>query len=94
MAEGNVLKGFIELAEKQYNLKVVDSQYVKVDEKYDIYNFMLEVILNPEMAARFYEKYHGRTSAMHVSWSYYQDKIRFHAEKGNNILLLLDTVKS
>ena len=93
MAENNVLKGFVELVEKRYCLKIVDSQYILVDNKYEIYNMMLEVTMNPEMATRFYEKYHGKNSEMHVSWSYYQDKIRFHAEKGNNILLLLDTVK-
>ena len=93
MPESGALKGFVELIEKRYDLKVVDSQYVLVDEKFDIYNLMLEVKLNSEMATRFYEKYSGKTSAMHVAWSYFQDKIRFHAEKGNNILLLLDTVK-
>ncbi len=93
MPESDALKGFVELIEKRYDLKVVDSQYVLVDEKFDIYNLMLEVKLNSEMATRFYEKYSGKTSAMHVAWSYFQDKIRFHAEKGNNILLLLDTVK-
>ena len=93
MPESDALKGFVELIEKRYDLKVVDSQYVLVDEKFDIYNLMLEVKLNSEMATRFYEKYQGKTSAMHVVWSYFQDKIRFHAEKGNNILLLLDTVK-
>lgn len=93
MSESGALKGFVELIEKRYDLKVVDSQYVLVDEKFDIYNLMLEVKLNSEMATRFYEKYSGKTSAMHVAWSYFQDKIRFHAEKGNNILLLLDTVK-
>ena len=93
MPESDALKGFVELIEKRYDLKVVDSQYVLVDEKFDIYNLMLEVKLNSEMATRFYEKYQGKNSAMHVVWSCFQDKIRFHAEKGNNILLLLDTVK-
>ena len=93
MPESDALKGFVELIEKRYDLKVVDSQYVLVDEKFDIYNLMLEVKLNSEMATRFYEKYSGKTRAIHVAWSYFKDKIRFHAEKGNNILLLLDTVK-
>ncbi len=93
MAEKNVLAGLIELIEQRYKLKVVDSQYVLIDEKYDIYNLMLEVRLCDEMAARFHEKFAGKNSAMHVSWSCYQDKIRFHAEVGNNILLVLDTVK-
>lgn len=93
MTENSALKGFVALIEKRYGLEVVDSHYVLVDEKFDTYNFMLEVKLNSEMATRFYEKYQGKTSAMHVVWSYFQDKIRFHAEKGNNILLLLDTVK-
>ncbi len=93
MTEKNVLTGLIELIEKRYKLTVVGSQYVKVDDKYDIYNLMLEVKLSEEMTAKFQEKYGAKNAAMHVSWSWYQDKIRFHAEVGNNILLLLDTVK-
>jgi hypothetical protein len=93
MTEKNVLAGLIELIEKRYQLMVVDSQYVKVDDKYDIYNLMLEVKLPEAMAVKFHEKYDMQDSAMHVSWSWYQDKIRFHAEIGNNILLLLDSVK-
>ena len=93
MTEKNVLTGLIELIEKRYKLTVVGSQYVKVDDKYDIYNLMLEVKLSEEMKAKFQETYGAKNAAMHVSWSWYQDKIRFHAEVGNNILLLLDTVK-
>jgi len=93
MTEKNVLTGLIELIEKRYKLTVVDSQYVIVDDKYDIYNLMLEVKLSEEMAAKFQETYGAKNGAMHVSWSCYQDRIRFHAEVGNNILLLLDTVK-
>ena len=93
MTENNALQGFIELVEKKYDLKVVDSQYVKVDEKYDIYNFMLEVKMSDKMWAKFQEKYAGENSAMHVAWSVYRDKVRFNAEVGNNILLLLDTIK-
>jgi len=93
MTEKNVLAGLIELIEKRYKLTVIDSQYVKVDDKYDIYNLMLEVKLSEAMAAKFQETYGAKNDAMRVSWSCYQDKIRFHAEVGNNILLLLDTVK-
>ena len=92
MAEKNVLAGLIELVEKRYKLTVIDSQYVKVDDKFDIYNIMLEMKLSEAMKAKFQEKYGAMDSAMHVSWSWYQGKIRFHAERGNNILLLLDTV--
>ena len=92
MAEKNVLTGLIELVEKRYQLKVVDSQYVKVDDQFDVYNIMLEMKLSEAMATRFQEKYGAQDSAMHVSWSWYQGKIRFHAARGNNIILLLDTV--
>lgn len=92
MAEKNVLAGLIELIEKRYQLQIIDSQYIKVDDQFDIYNIMLEMKLSEAMQARFQEKYGARDSAMHVSWSWYQGKIRFHAERGNNILLLLDTV--
>jgi len=92
VAEKNVLAGLIELIEKRYQLQIIDSQYVKVDDQFDIYNIMLEMKLSEAMQARFQEKYGAQDSAMHVSWSWYQGKIRFHAERGNNILLLLDTV--
>ena len=92
MAEKNVLAGLIALIEKRYQLQVVDSQYVKVDDKFDVYNIMLEMKLSEPMKAKFQERYGAQDSAMHVSWSWYQGKIRFHAERGNNILLLLDTV--
>ena len=94
MTENNALQGFIELIEKKYDLQVVDSQYVKVDDKYDIYNFMLEVKMSDKMWAKFQEQYAGQSSAMHVVWSIYRDKVRFNAEVGNNILLLLDTIKA
>lgn len=92
MTEQNVLQGLIGLIEKKYDLQVIASHYVKVDDKYGIYNVMLEVKLSEAMNRKFQEKYGGKNSAMHVAWSEYDDTVRFNAEVGNNILLLLDSV--
>jgi hypothetical protein len=93
MAQSNVLAGFIELVEKRYRLQVVDAQYVKVDDLNDRYHMILEVILPNEMAEKFGEKYGTMDAAMRVRWSSFQGRIRFRAEIGNNILLLLDSLK-
>ncbi|HIU64692.1 MAG TPA: hypothetical protein IAB06_06645 [Candidatus Avacidaminococcus intestinavium] len=89
----NALSGFIELVEKRYELEVIDSHYVLVDEKFKRYNTMIEVKLNPVMMSAFQEKYAHKTSDMHVAWSVHEGTIRFYAEVGNNILLLLDSLK-
>lgn len=88
----NVLTGLIGLLEKKYNLKVLASHYILVDEKFAKYNTMLEVRLNQQMAANFAKLYGNKTSAMHVAWSIVDDRIRFYAAIGNNILLLLDSL--
>ena len=49
MVEQNVLQGLIGLIEKKYDLQVVGSHYVKVDDKYGIYNVMLEVKMSEKM---------------------------------------------
>lgn len=92
MVEQNVLQGLIGLIEKKYDLQVVGSHYVKVDDKYGIYNVMLEVKMSETMKRKFQEQYGGKNSAMHVAWSECGDAVRFHAEVGNNILLLLDSL--
>lgn len=92
MPKSEVLRGFVELIEKRYQLKVVASDYVKIDDKYARYNMMLEMQMEPKLLKAFQAKYQGKDSANHVAWSYFEDKIRFNAEIGNNILLLLDEV--
>lgn len=93
-SEHAMLASYIELIEKRYNLKVIDSHYILVDDKYQIYNTMLDVQFNEEMATAFKEKYGHQNSAMHVAWEPIKEtnSIRFHAEIGNNILLLWDSV--
>ncbi|WP_028257552.1 hypothetical protein [Veillonella montpellierensis] len=87
-------KAYIELIEKRYNLKVIDSHYILVDTQYDRYNMMLDVQFNDKMAQAFKTKYGQVNSAHHVAWEPcpHTNSIRFHAEIGNNILLLWDTL--
>ena len=87
-----LLKGLIELIEKHYPLKVINSDYVLVDAKYELYNMMLEVQLSHLLWQKFQAKYGQQDTAMHVVWSIYQGRIRFNAAVGNNILLLLDSL--
>lgn len=89
----NALQGFIELVEKKYNLKVVNSHYILVDEKFKRYNTMLEIELSQPKMLAFQEKYGHKTSDMYVAWSINENTIRFYAEVGNNILLLLDSLE-
>lgn len=93
MEEQNALDGFIEILERRYDLKVVDSHYIKVDDKYDTYNMMLDLKLSEPMMNQLSLKYPGMDTANHVAWSFFKDRVRFYAEVGNNILLLLDTLK-
>ena len=92
MAKANVLQGLIALIETKYKLQVVDSYYVLVDDKYNIYNTMLAVEMSAAMRRNFAQLYGSQHSAMHVAWSEYGDIVRFYAEVGNNILLLLDSL--
>lgn len=86
---------YIELIERRYNVKIIDSHYILVDKKFDKYNTMLDIQLTENMAKNFKEKYAGKTSAMHVAWEVWKptNSVRFYAEIGNNILLLLDTLE-
>lgn len=86
---------YIELIERRYNVKIIDSHYILVDKKFDKYNTMLDIQLTETMAKNFKEKYTGKTNAMHVAWEVCEstDSVRFYAEIGNNILLLLDTLE-
>lgn len=93
MDEQNALAGFIEILERRYDLKVVDSHYIKIDDKYDTYNMMLDLKLSEPMMNQLRAKYSGMEAANHVAWSFFKDRVRFYAEVGNNILLLLDTLK-
>ena len=86
---------YIELIERRYNVKIIDSHYILVDKKFEKYNTMLDIQLTETMAKNFKEKYAGKTSAMHVAWEFWEptNSVRFYAEIGNNILLLLDTLE-
>lgn len=87
-------QSYIELIEKRYKLKVIDSHYILVDEKYQRYNMMLNVQFNNEMRKAFEAKYGNDTSKNHVAWEVREstDSICFYAQVGNNILLLWDSL--
>lgn len=87
-------QGYIDLISRRYNIKVLANHYILVDEKFQRYNIMLDLVLNEKMLAKFRELYAGKTSAMHVAWEERPatNSIRFYAEVGNNIILLLDTL--
>ena len=87
-----VPEGLVSLIENKYNIKVLDSHYVMIDEKFKRYNMMLEVKFNEEMKKVFDEKYSSVNAIMHVAWEVKKESIRFYAEIGNNILLLFDTL--
>lgn len=87
-----VPQGLLELIENKYNVKVLDSHYVIVDERFKRYNMMLFVKFSSEMEKSFNEKYGSVNSAMHVAWDAKDEGIKFYAEIGNNILLLWDTL--
>ena len=92
MTEQNPLAGFNQLIENRYDLHVLDSHYILVDKKFQQYNMMLHLQLNKQMEEKFMELYKYENSAMHVVWEIQKDNsIKFYAQMGNNILLLLDT---
>ena len=85
-------QGFIDLVERRYPVKIIDSHYILVDEKFQKYSMMLDVQMNDAMAQRFRELYGKQDADMYVEWEVRPktDSVRFFAEKGNNILLLWD----
>ena len=89
-----VPQGYIDLVERRYNLKVIDSHYVLVDTQFQKYNMMLDVKFNEDMLVKFKEKYSHINAQNHVAWEFREktESIRFFAEIGNNIILLWDTL--
>lgn len=94
MSEYTLPPGYIDLITRRYNIEVIDHHYILVDEKFHKYNLMLDIVLNDSMLEQFKEKYSDLDECMNVS--FHENKatnsIRFYAEAGNNILLLLDTL--
>lgn len=88
-------KGYIDLIEKKYNLKVLDNHYILVDKNFQRYNMMIDVQFNNKMLKVFKEKYAQEKSKNHVAWEERKQtkSIRFYAEVGNNILLLWDSLQ-
>lgn len=50
-------KGYVDLIEKKYNLKVLDNHYILVDKNFQRYNMMIDVQFNDKMLKVFKEKY-------------------------------------
>lgn len=92
--EYSIPQGFIDLVERKYKLKVIDSYYILTDEKNQRYHMMLDVQMNKQMKENFQKKYGKLNSDMYVDWDFQikTNSIRFLAEKGNNILLLWDSL--
>lgn len=87
-------KSYIDLIENRYNVKVLDNHYILVDKDFQKYNMMIDVKFNDKMLKAFKEKYGNKNSKNHVAWEKREltESIRFYAEKGNNIILLWDTL--
>lgn len=49
-------KGYVDLIEKKYNLKVLDNHYILVDKNFQRYNMMIDVQFNDKMLKVFKEK--------------------------------------
>ncbi len=88
-------QGLIDLVERKYDLKVIDSHYFLVDTKFQIYSIMLNVQFNDKMKEAFNKKYKNINEANGVSWDICPktDSVRFMSDLGNNILLLWDTLR-
>lgn len=89
-------QGLIELVERKYDLKVIDSHYILVDAQFQQYSIMLDVQFNEKMNTAFQKLYKNQDEANGVSWDICPktNSIRFLAEIGNNILLLWDNIKN
>lgn len=89
-------QGLIELVQRKYDLKVIDSHYILVDSQFQQYHMMLDVQFNEAMNNAFQKLYKNQEEANGVSWEICPktNSIRFFAEIGNNILLLWDTLKN
>ena len=46
-------KGYVDLIEKKYNLKVLDNHYILVDKNFQRYNMMIDVQFNDKMLNYF-----------------------------------------
>lgn len=91
-----VPQGLIELVERRYDVKVIASHYILVDAKFERYNIMYDMVMPEMLEQAFHMVYGDKESALHVKWEKRPEtkSIRFFAEKGHNILLLLDRAVS
>ena len=87
-------QALIDLVQKKYDLKVIDSHYILVDAKFQQYSMMFNVQFNEQMKQTFAKLYPKQNEANGVVWDICPktDSIRFMSDIGNNILLLWDTL--
>lgn len=91
-----VPQGLLDLVSRRYNVEIIDSHYILVDDKFNRYNIMYDIRLPQTVQTVLRSKYGPNDTAMHVKWEFIEstDSVRFYSEIGNNILLLLDSVMS
>lgn len=90
----NPMAGLVSLIESRYPLKVLRSEYVLVDSQWGIHRVLYKVHMEDAMRVAFESHYPEVGEAQGVQWekSSMDDTYIFHADVGNNILLLWDEV--
>ena len=86
--------GLVELVDRRYDATMLDSHYILVDMQFQQYHTMYNLKLPESLFKSFTTKYAGTNTAMDVTWDVLDEtkSIRFETLKGNNIILLLDSV--
>jgi len=89
-----VPQGLLDLVSRRYNVEIIDSHYILVDDKFNRYNIMYDIRLPQTVQTALRSKYGPNDTGMHVKWEFIEstNSVRFYSEIGNNILLLLDSV--
>ena len=89
-----VPQGLLDLVSRRYNVEIIDSHYILVDDKFNSYNIMYDMRLPQTVQIALRSTYGPNDTAMHVKWEFIEstNSVRFYSEIGNNILLLLDSV--
>lgn len=87
-------EGLVQLIERRYDAKMLDSHYILVDAKFQHYHTMYHLQLPTSLFNAFTAQYRDTHTAMAVTWEILNEtnSIRFETYKGNNIILLLDSV--
>ncbi len=86
--------GLVQLIERRYDATMLDSHYILVDAKFQQYHTMYNLQLPNSLFEAFTTTYIGTNTAMDVTWEILDEtqSIRFETLKGNNVILLLDSI--